>query len=156
MPPGSETIRQFIGKDIVFVGGSEVRHLSFQAGLRCEWDAGSSKWINCFPSHECMCIVCRKMDCFVVVYPLDVPSTPGVALNPHVHASRVLPVVAGAEEQNGVTGIVMLFFFVGFVCWAATCIAIGMVGTQNGRLLYGMCKQRTSLTYPPDSNRRET
>ena len=145
MSPVPGTTRHFIGKDIVFIGGSEGRQSSFQAGLRCGWDDGSSKWIDCFPPHNSMCIICRKTDCFAVVYPLAVPS-------PHT----ALSVVDGPQEGNSMTGVGMLLGVLALVCWAATCIAIGMVGTQNDRLLYGMCKQRTSLTYPPDSNRRET
>ena len=79
-----------------------------------------------------------------MVYPLAVPS-------PH----PVLSVVDGAQGRSSMTGVGMLVGVVALVCWAATCVAIGMVGTQNGRLLYGICKQHAVLAYPPDSRKRE-
>lgn len=155
MPPALETTRHFVGTDIIFGGGSESRKSSFQAGIRCEWDVSSSKWIDCFPPHEAMRIVCRKKDCFAVVYPLPVVHATTVAVNHGTHESPVLQAVGSAAEGHSITGGEMVVILVVFLCWAATCVAIGMVGTQNGRLLYSICKQHRTAHYQSDQKKYE-
>ena len=147
MSPALETTRHFVGNDIIFGGGNESRKSSFQAGIRCEWDVSSSKWVDCFPPHEAMRIICRKKDCFAAVYPLPVAGATAVAANPGTHESPVLHAVVSAPEGHSVTGGEMFVVLVAFLCWAATCVAIGMVDTQNGRLLYSICKQHRATHY---------
>lgn len=150
MPPALETTRRFVGKDVVYSAGSESRQSSFKAGVRCEWDELSSKWVACFPPHGSMGIICRKMDCFLTVYPLctvDVATGPGVPDLSVVHE--------GASAPGGISVGEFCFILVAFVCWAATCVAIGMVGTQNSRLLYGMCKHHVPPNYTQEPKQRE-